>query len=111
MKKMTSYLKILTLLLLVNGLAMNVIAKNEVKQLICEYKTNPLGIDIQKPRLSWQLVSSENDVIQTAYEIRVAESPAKLNSNHLIWTTGKVNSSQSVSVIYNGPALISMQQL
>jgi alpha-L-rhamnosidase len=111
MKKMTCYLKILTLLLLGNGVAMNVIAKNELKQLICEYKTNPLGIDVQKPRLSWQLVSSENDVMQTAYEIRVAESPAKLNSNKLIWSTGKVNSSQSVSVIYNGPALISMQQL
>jgi len=111
MKKTTYYLKILTLLLLANGLAMNVIAKNEVKQLICEYKINPLGIDVQKPRLSWQLVSTENEVMQTAYEIRVAESPAKLNSNQLIWTTGKVNSSQSVSVIYNGPALISMQQL
>ena len=111
MKKITCYLKFLTLLLFVTGLAMSVSAKNEVKQLICEYKTNPLGIDVQKPRLSWQLISTENEVMQTAYEIRVAESPAKLNSNQLIWTTGKVNSSQSVSVIYDGPALISMQQL
>jgi alpha-L-rhamnosidase len=111
MKRTKTVLRILTFLLLFNGLGFAVIAKNEVKQLICEYKINPLGIDVVKPRLSWQLVSSENDVMQTAYEVRVAESSAKLNSNKLVWTTGKVNSSQSVSVVYDGPALVSMQQL
>ena len=111
MKRTNNYLRIVTLLLLFNGLAIAAIAKNEVKQLICEYKTNPIGIGVVKPRLSWQLVSSENDVMQTAYELRVAESPSKLNSNKLIWTTGKVNSSQSVSVVYDGPGLVSMQQL
>ncbi len=109
MKTISSFSRMMTLLLLFNGLAFAAIAKNEVKQLICEYKTNPLGIDIAKPRLSWQLLSSDNGVMQTAYEVRVAESPAKLNSGKLIWTTGKINDSQSVDVIYNGPALSSMQ--
>jgi len=111
MKRTNSYLRIITLLLLFNGLAIAAIAKNEVKQLICEYKINPLGIDVLKPRLSWQLVSAEKDVMQAAYELRVAESPSKLNSNKLIWSSGKVVGSQSVSVVYEGPALVSMQQL
>jgi len=111
MKRTNNYLRIVTLFVLFSGFAFSAIAKNEVKQLICEYKTNPLGIDVLKPRLSWQLVSGDKDVMQTAYEVRVADSPSKLNSNKLIWSTGKVNGSQSVSVVYGGPALGSMQQL
>jgi len=111
MKRIKTVLRIIIFLTFVNGLAISAYAKNEVKQLICEYKTNPLGIDVLNPRLSWQLFSTEKEVMQTAYEVRVAESAAKLNSNKLIWSTGKVNSSQSVSVVYNGPALVSMQQL
>src|SRR5665648_459536 len=100
MKRTNSYLRIVTLIALFSGFALSAIAKNEVKQLICEYKTNPLGIDILKPRLSWQVVSADKDVMQTAYEVRVADSPSKLNSNKLIWSTGKVNESQSVDVVY-----------
>ena len=111
MKKINYFTGMLTLLLLLNGLAFAAIAKNEVKQLICEYKTNPLGIDIAKPRLSWQMLSTESEAMQTAYELRVAESPEKLGSGKLIWSTGKVNSAQSVNIIYNGPALSSMQRV
>ena len=111
MKKTNFNLRMITLLFLFNGLAFATIAKNEVKQLICEYKTNPLGIDIQNPRLSWQLVTSENNVMQTAYELKVAESPEKLKSGKLVWTSGRVNSSQSISVVYNGPAFTSMQRV
>jgi len=111
MKKNKFYLGMITLLLTISSLPVSVYAKNEVRQLICEYKTNPLGIDVVNPRLSWQLSSSEKEVMQNAYEIRVAESPAKLNSGKLIWSTGKINGAQSVGVVYNGPALVSMQQL
>jgi alpha-L-rhamnosidase len=110
MKTINSFSRILALLLLFNGLTLIAAAKNEVRQLICEYKTNPLGIDIAKPRLSWQLLSTGTNVMQTAYELRVAESPEKLKSGKLLWTTGKVNSSQSVNIVYDGPALISMQR-
>ena len=79
MKRTNNFLGLITLLLLINGLSVSAFAKNEAKQLICEYKTNPLGIDIANPRLSWQLSASENNVMQSAYEIRVASSPEKLN--------------------------------
>ena len=111
MKKFSSYLRITAILLLLNGLANAAFAKNEVKQLVCEYKTDPVGIDILKPRLSWQLNATENGVMQTAYELRVAESPEKLNSGKLIWSSGKVTGSQSVSVVYGGPALVSAQRV
>jgi len=82
--------------------------KTEVKELICEYHTNPVGIDIQKPRLSWQISSTEDNLLQTAYEIKVTDQTAK---GKLIWTSGKVNSAQSVNVAYEGPALKSMQRV
>jgi len=111
MKRTNNFLGLITLLLLINGLSVSAFAKNEAKQLICEYKINPLGIDIANPRLSWQLSASENNVMQSAYEIRVASSPEKLNSKQLVWSSGRVTSSQSVSVVYNGPALLSMQRV
>jgi alpha-L-rhamnosidase len=82
--------------------------KNEVKELICEYHTNPVGIDVQKPRLSWQISSVSDNLLQSAYEIKVTDQTAK---GKLIWTSGKVNSAQSVSVPYDGPALKSMQRV
>ena len=47
--------------------------KTTVKNLICEYHTNPIGIDVQKPRLSWQIESTAQNVLQTAYEIKVTD--------------------------------------
>ena len=39
----------------------------------CEYEITPLGIQDKNPLLSWQ-ISSENPVMQKAYEIAVASS-------------------------------------
>ncbi len=83
-------------------------SKTEVRELICEYHTNPIGIDILSPRLSWQITSNENDILQSSYEIKVTDQTAK---GKVIWTSGKVNSAQSVNVVYGGPALKSMQRV
>ena len=101
-------MKIFAIFLLVSSMNSFAATKTEVKELICEYHTNPLGIDVLKPRLSWQIVSSEENVLQTAYEIKVTEQNAK---GKLLWTSGKVNSAQSVNVTYEGPALKSMQRV
>ncbi len=108
MKKNNYYLSITILMLLFSALSVTAVTKNAVKQLVCEYKTNPIGIDVVQPRLSWKLVSSGNDVMQTAYEIKVTDQTAK---GKLVWTSGKVNSAQSVDIVYEGPALKSMQHL
>ena len=76
-----------------------------VKNLRCEYKTDPLGIDVRKPRLSWELVSTERGVLQTSYEIRVASSEAELAKGKLIWESGRQSSDASIQVEYGGPPL------
>ncbi|MBE7179348.1 MAG: alpha-L-rhamnosidase, partial [Mucilaginibacter polytrichastri] len=81
-----------------------------VGSLICEYKTNPLSISVQNPRLGWKLVSSGRNVMQAAYEVRVATSREDvLAGKNLIWKTGKVGSDQSVHVPYAGSMLKSGQ--
>ena len=82
-----------------------------VHNLRCEYKANPLGIDVRQPRLSWQLVSTQRGTVQTAYQIQVASTEADLETaQNLLWDSGKVESAQSVHVVYAGPKLGSMQR-
>ncbi len=69
--------------------------------LTCEYLTNPLGIDVAKPRLSWWLNDARPGARQTAFQI-VADNG---------WDTGKVMSDQSVHVAYDGPQLGSRQRV
>ena len=76
----------------------------------CEYKTNPVGIDVLNPRMSWELVSSERGTLQTAYEVRVASSIADFSKKKLIWDSGKKNSDASIQVAYEGPALASAKR-
>ncbi|MBL7829278.1 MAG: family 78 glycoside hydrolase catalytic domain, partial [Saprospiraceae bacterium] len=67
---------------------------------------NPIGLDVDSPRFSWQLSSPQRNVIQTTYEIKVAENAANLSlSKSLLWASGRVNSDASVWVPYTGPAL------
>jgi alpha-L-rhamnosidase len=81
-------------------------AKTSVTGLRCEYLINPLGINVQKPRLSWRIESNETNVRQTTYEIKVEITANSLsNRKNLIWSSGKVTSEQSVNVDYKGPAL------
>ncbi|MET7679189.1 alpha-L-rhamnosidase [Streptomyces sp. NPDC005423] len=69
-----------------------------------EYVRHPLGLDVQRPRLSWPLDSDGVGVRQSAYQIRVATSVAGL-SRPDVWDSGKVTSGESVLVSYGGPAL------
>src|SRR5690606_28199934 len=82
----------------------SVAQKIQVKDLTCEYQTNPLGIDIVKPRFSWKIVSSQRGVTQKSYEIRVGSDARTLaKGGNIIWTSGEVNSDQSVLIPYEGP--------
>ena len=83
-----------------------VFAQVSVKNLRCEMLIDPLGIDIKEPRLSWVLSSNERNVQQTAYEIIVSSSKEKLSKNvGDIWTSGKVNGSQSIHISFAGKEL------
>ncbi len=80
-------------------------------RLKCESMSEPLGIDITSPRLSWQLQDDRRGALQTAYQIRVATSKEQLQRGEsLVWDSGRVASSESVNVSYGGPALQSRQR-
>ena len=44
----------------------------------CEYLINPLGVDEERPRLSWRLESGTRGQKQTSYRLLVASSPDQL---------------------------------
>lgn len=80
--------------------------KISVTNLQCEMLNNPEGIDVLQPRLSWQINAEGNDVKQTGYQILVASTLENLNANKAdLWDSGKVESNESVNIIYNGKAL------
>jgi len=82
-----------------------------IRELKCEMLTNPIGIDIARPRFSWQLDAEGRGVKQTAYQIIVASSAAKLSNNDGdLWNSGKINADQSVLVVYSGKILTSRQE-
>jgi alpha-L-rhamnosidase len=73
---------------------------------VCEYQHNPLGIDMPKPRLSWKLKTGLTNTLQRTYELRVGADASALQRNQkILWTTGPVQSEQSVHVPYEGPEL------
>jgi len=58
-------------------------AADDVTNLRCEYRDNPLGIDAAKPRLSWTMNAGTQKTEargqkQTAYQVLVASSPELL---------------------------------
>src|SRR5271157_643266 len=78
----------------------------KVRSLRCEYLSNPLGIDVVNPRLSWIVESDSRGDKQTAYQVLVASSEDRLNEkSEDLWDTGKVASNQTINVQYQGEAL------
>ncbi|MBS7564904.1 family 78 glycoside hydrolase catalytic domain [Mucilaginibacter sp. Bleaf8] len=81
-------------------------ANIQLQNLRCEMLVNPQGIDAAQPRLSWQILSEERGVMQTAYHILVASSPQRLAANQGdLWDSHKVSSEESIMVPYAGKAL------
>jgi alpha-L-rhamnosidase len=75
-------------------------------QLRAEYASEPLGIDVAKPRLAWRLPALDSDGTQSAYQIRFAATPAGLDTAPL-WDSGRIASAASHQIAYEGPALAS----
>jgi alpha-L-rhamnosidase len=75
----------------------------------CEYLTEPVGIDVPKPRLSW-LIESSKLFIQDYYQIEIATSEELLLKGTAdIWNTGKVSGNNTL-VVYNGKSLNSYKK-
>jgi len=78
----------------------------EMDQLRCEYRENPVGLDISQPFLSWEMDGDTRDIRQKGYQILVASSMEKLNADEGdLWDSGMVRSDQSINIPYGGKSL------
>ena len=68
----------------------------KISELKTEYRQNPIGLDVAKPRFSWILKSDRNDTVQCSYSIIVK------GADGIVWDSGKVENSQSVLSVYSG---------
>ncbi|MDP4185265.1 MAG: family 78 glycoside hydrolase catalytic domain [Bacteroidota bacterium] len=72
----------------------------------CEYRSNPLGLDVTQPRLSWRINDDRRGASQTAYRILVASDSLLLSTGKAdVWDSGKKHSSLTSSILYNGRPL------
>ncbi|HKK60920.1 MAG TPA: family 78 glycoside hydrolase catalytic domain, partial [Bacteroidales bacterium] len=78
----------------------------EFKKLTCNSQQNPIAIQSQQPLMSWIVEADGYNRSQTAYQILVASQIEALNEQNAdMWNSGKINSSQSAYVKYNGRPL------
>jgi len=78
----------------------------------CEDAVDPLGVDVEHPRLSWTVESEVRGARQTAYEIlAVSSADAIARSDGDLWASGKVVSDETLRIPYAGKPLVSSQQV
>lgn len=65
-----------------------------------EYEETPLGIDVMKPRFSWQMASNKRGQSQSAYQITVTRK-----AGELVWNSGRIESGISLNIEYAGKTL------
>ncbi len=107
--KLFAYLLFLALLLVAPRLAS---AQAPVPTALrCEYLVAPDNIDAPAPRLSWQLASTRRGAAQSAWQIRVASTAAKLAAGDAdLWESGRVAGPAGTAtnqIVYAGRALAS----
>lgn len=86
-------------------------SKISPSQLTCEYLENPSVVGVLQPRLAWknQNPTQDRGQKQTAYQIRIASSEDKLENPDL-WDSNKIESTESIRVLYEGKPLTSRQE-
>jgi hypothetical protein len=110
-------LKLLAGICVLFGFAINGVAASSSSvapvRLRCEYRVDPLGIDVANPRLDWILQAvnpGDKGLSQSGYEVLVASSPDLLAQDKGdLWDSGKVASSQMAQIPYAGKPLASSE--
>ncbi|MCB9855975.1 MAG: family 78 glycoside hydrolase catalytic domain [Phycisphaerales bacterium] len=78
----------------------------------CEYLVDPSGIDVVRPRLSWELTSEARGARQVAYQIEAASTVAKLAAGDAdLWNSGRVDSNATNQIVYGGEPLKSRSRV
>ncbi len=71
----------------------------KIEKITIEYQIQPVGLDIQKPAISYVLSSDRQDVVQKEYQIKV------FSGNDCVYDTDIQQSEQSILHIYKGKKL------
>ncbi len=96
MKKTIVYLFVFTLFIVLNANA-----QTRLQGLLTESAVTPLGIDVKRPRFTWQMSSTkERGASQTAYRIEVTDPKGAL-----LWDSKKISSGESLNIAYEGGEL------
>ncbi|MBD3267940.1 Bacterial alpha-L-rhamnosidase, partial [bacterium] len=117
--KTVRFFRLLTITISISILAVGWIASTHAAEVVvdgltCEYLHDPLGIDVQKPRLSWKLQPVEDgarDIEQIAFQILVASDVKTLSKNEGdLWDSDFIKSNQSALIEYAGNPLKSRME-
>jgi len=78
------------------------LAVTSIGNLKVEYSKTPIGIDVEKPRFSWQMITDNNmrGQFQTAYEI-IVKNP----EGAILWDSKKISDGASLGIVYAGTPL------
>ncbi|MDR2916381.1 MAG: glycoside hydrolase family 78 protein [Tannerella sp.] len=98
-------MRILRFIVVLLFLGMSCLVSNagiRLSNLKVEYEDQPLGLDVEKPRFSWQMVADDDrfGYCQKAYQIVVSDE-----SGHVVWDTGKTDGDESLHIDYSGSPL------
>jgi len=106
-KKLMNYLLLIALLLFIQITA-EAKTNLQLTDLKSEYISDPIGLDVKNPQLSWRMESDIKNVKQAAYRILVSDSEDELKKdNGNVWDSGIQKTSKSTGVLYGGKELLS----
>lgn len=84
---------------------------NKAVRLRSEYLINPIGVQTDRPRFSWELEADTPRRRQVAYRIVVSENKSDvLNGKGEVWDSGWVESDETFHQEYGGSPLLSLQR-
>src|SRR5687768_15610254 len=98
--RLASALAVLAVLVLAAPAAAG--ARVDLERLQVEKKSEPIGIDVDRPRFSWVIRSHSRGVEQRSYRLRLTQGAG---AGAPVWDSGVVRSPESANVEYTGPAL------
>lgn len=71
-----------------------------------DYRVSPTGVESEHPVFSWRIRAEENGALQQAYRILVKKQEEENTyPQRLWWDSGRVESSKSSGIRYEGPSL------
>jgi alpha-L-rhamnosidase len=82
-----------------------------IADLRVDYIDRPLGLENRRPRLSWTIEGEGRGLRQAAWRVQVAADQAALAEGPWLWDSGRVASSRSLDIVYDGPEPAARQRL